>query len=36
MFPLLLARQKNKSFLYKTVTGDARWVFYDTPKHKPE
>lgn len=30
----LLAKQKKKSFLYRIVTGDEKWIFYDNPKRK--
>lgn len=31
---ILLARQKKKSFLYRIVTGDEKWIFFDNPKRK--
>ena len=34
MFEQLLQWQKRKSFLYRTVTGDEKWIHYDNPKHK--
>lgn len=30
----LLARQKKKSFLWRIVTGDEKWIYYDNPKRK--
>lgn len=30
----LLARQQKKDFLWKIVTGDEKWVYYDNPKRK--
>lgn len=30
----LLARQEKKSFLWRIVTGDEKWVYYDNPKRK--
>jgi len=31
---LLLSRHKKKQFLYKIITGDEKWIYYDNPKHK--
>lgn len=30
----LLARQQKKDFLWKIVTGDEKWVYYDNPRRK--
>ncbi|GBP37789.1 Mariner Mos1 transposase [Eumeta japonica] len=30
----LLARQRQKGFLHRIVTGDEKWVYYDNPKHR--
>lgn len=30
----LLASQKKKSFLWRIVTGDEKWIYYDNPKRK--
>lgn len=30
----LLARQKRKGFLYRIVTGDEKWIYYENPKRK--
>lgn len=32
----LLAKQQKKDFLYKIVTGDEKWVYYENPKRKKE
>ena len=32
----LLSRQKNKSFLWKIVTGDEKWIYYDNPVNKKQ
>lgn len=31
---LLLARNERKSFLYRIVTGDEKWIFFDNPKRQ--
>ena len=31
---LLLQRQRKKSFLYRIVTSDEKWILYDKPKRK--
>ena len=31
---ILLARQKRKSFLYRIVTGDEKWIYSQNSKHK--
>lgn len=30
----LLSRQKKKSFLWKLVTGDEKWIYFDNPKRR--
>ena len=30
----LLARHKKKSFLWRIVTGDEKWIYFDNPEHK--
>ena len=30
----LLARQRKKSFLWRIVTGDEKWIYYDNPKRR--
>jgi len=30
----LLARQRKKSFLWRIVTGDEKWIYFDNPKRK--
>jgi len=30
----LLARQRKKSFLWRAVTGDDKWIYFDNPKQK--
>lgn len=30
----LFARQKKKSFLWRIVTGDEKWIYFDNPKRK--
>ena len=32
----LLSRQKKKSFLWKIVTGDEKWIYYDNPVNKKQ
>jgi len=32
----LLSRQKKKSFLWKIVTGDEKWLYYDNPVNKKQ
>lgn len=32
----LLSRQNKKSFLWKIVTGDEKWIYYDNPTRKGE
>jgi len=32
--PILLARQKRKSFLHRIVTGDEKWIYFQNPKRK--
>ena len=34
MYEMLLERYKKKSFLYRIVTGDEKWIHYDNPKRK--
>ena len=34
MSEMLLERHKKKSFLYRIVTGDEKWIHYDNPKRK--
>ena len=34
MSEMLLKRNKKKSFLYRIVTGDEKWIHYDSPKRK--
>ena len=34
MSEMLLERHKKKSFLHRTVTGDKKWIHYDSPKRK--
>lgn len=31
---ILLARQKRKDFLYRVVTGDKKWIYFDNPKRR--
>jgi histone-lysine N-methyltransferase SETMAR len=31
---LLLARHKQKSFLHRIITGDEKWILFDTPKRQ--
>jgi len=31
---ILLARQKRKTFLYRIVTGDEKWIYFQNPKRK--
>lgn len=30
----MIARQERKSFLYRIVTGDEKWIYFDNPKRK--
>jgi len=30
----LIQRQQREGFLYRIVTGDEKWIFYDNPKKK--
>ena len=34
MSEMLLERHKKKSFLYRIVTSDEKWIHYDNPKGK--
>ena len=34
MSKMLLERHKKKSFLHRIVTGDEKWIHYDSPKRK--
>ena len=34
MSEMLLERQKKNLFLYRIVTGDEKWIYYDNPKSK--
>lgn len=34
MCELLLQRETRKSFLYRIITGDEKWIHYDNPKRK--
>ncbi|GFQ69293.1 mariner transposase [Trichonephila clavata] len=31
---MLLQRQERKSFLYRIVTGDEKWIYFENPKRK--
>lgn len=33
-YKILIKKQKKKSFVYRLITGNKKWVYFDNPKRK--